>query len=423
MRVLHLIDPASPGGSGCTLHLLAEAVKRLNSVEHRVIVLGNRRHADVARRCGVRPWGQVQPPLNIPMLARHSMKRLARLMQSAAGRFDIVHAWTAESALLATIAFPDAQRMATLPVGPVTGPSVDMLVRLLQRRPMPLCASSSGVFREFESLGVDSELLSVLPPGVNPQSVHMLSRKTLHKRWGVDRDTFVVGLLSEPPNWSDAHLAVDIIARPVSAGRSIRVVLHPRAFRRVEAEYWSRELGQFDFVITEPQLSEPWRIVRGLDMAFMIGSDANALDLRESGSLLSVFTGGGRRLRPMPGIMHLLWAMAAERPVVAEASDAVRDVLEDGVNGLLVNQRDIIAAADRIKRLYDDRTLAGRIGAAALERIEEDFHISAFCVRLKDTYQHVIDGLPPHVLGVDHRPWVARKRMDETETEPQWTMR
>lgn len=423
MRVLHLIDPASPGGSGCTLHLLAETVHRLNSIDHGVIVLGNRRHTDLARRCGVRVWGQIPAPLNIPLMARHSMKKLARMMQSAAGAFDIVHAWTVESALLSILTFPHCKRLATLSVGPRTGPTVELLNKLLKRHPMPMCAASSGVFREFESLGVAAELLSVLPPGVNPESVHMLPRAQLHERWNIDTDTFVIGLLSEPPDWADAHLAVDIIARPRAAGRNIRVVVHPRAFRRVEAEFWSRELGWHDFIITDPQLSEPWKLVNGLDMAFMIGSESNALDLSESGSPLSMLTGGERRLRPMPGIMPLLWMMAGELPVVAEASDAVRDVLEDSVNGLLINQRDIIAAADRIKRLHDDPTLAGRIGAAARQRVEQDFHISSYCVRLKDTYEHIIEGLPPHVLGVDNRPWVARKRMENKAEEPEWTMR
>ena len=90
-------------------------------------------------------------------------------------------------------------------------------------------------------------------------------------------------------------------------------------------------------------VAEPWRIVHGLDAAMLIGGDLNSMDLRGTGSPFARLTGGGRRLRPMPGIMPLLWAMSAGVPVVAEASDAVRDVVEDGRTGLLVNQHDINA--------------------------------------------------------------------------------
>jgi glycosyltransferase involved in cell wall biosynthesis len=110
------------------------------------------------------------------------------------------------------------------------------------------------------------------------------------------------------------------------------------------------------------------------------------MDLAGAGSPFSLLTGGGRRLRPMPGIMPLLWVMSAAVPVIAEASDVMRGVIEDGSTGLLVDQHDLNGASDRIMRIYDDPTIAGRIGSEARRVVRRDFHVSAFCVRLKETY-------------------------------------
>ena len=405
---MHLIDPGSPGGGGCTLALLAEAVHRLNSVEQQVIIIGNRRRTDLARRCGVRPGGQLNAPLGMPALARHAARKLKQAFHNASQEFDIIHAWTARSALLALLAFPESRRVATMSIGPVTSPELELFVTLLRRRPMPIITTSTGVFREYESLGIDPELLSILPPAVNGQSVLMRPRGELRRRWDVADDTFVIGLLSEPASWADAQQAVDISARPAACNRNIRVILHRRATRRLDAIRWVRGLGWNDFVVTDDEAAEPWRIVNGLDAALLVGRDMNAINLREAGGAGAILLGGGRRLRPMPGIMPLLWALAARTPVIAEQSDAVRDVIDDGINGFLLRPGDYMTAAERLTRMYDDRTIGHRLGGAGLETVRTRFDISAYAVRLKDTYEHIMQGLPPHVLGVDHRPWVAR---------------
>ena len=52
-------------------------------------------------------------------------------------------------------------------------------------------------------------------------------------------------------------------------------------------------------------------------------------------------------------------------PIVASAIGAMRDVIEDGVSGLLVPPEDRAALADAVTRLLQDRGLAQRLGARA----------------------------------------------------------
>jgi glycosyltransferase involved in cell wall biosynthesis len=68
----------------------------------------------------------------------------------------------------------------------------------------------------------------------------------------------------------------------------------------------------------------------------------------------------------------LLEAMGAGRAVVASGVAGVPDVVEDGIHGLVVPERDPAALAAAITRLLADPDLARRLGAAARARVERE---------------------------------------------------
>jgi hypothetical protein len=411
VRALHLIDPGNPGGGACTLRLLADAQARLTSVDHVVLLIGNRRHEDLARRCGAAPAGRLAPPLNQPALAApfsRAFRRFVDRHERAGGAFDVVHAWSARSAILAGAALPSHRRLATLSLGPVSGFMMQVLATINERRPTPMLATSVAVKRDYVAMGLSGDHIEVLRPAVHPEAVEHEARDAIRARWGVaaggngDGATFVIALLAEPLNWCDARAAASIMALAAEAGRDVVLLVHPRAGRREEARRWTAALGLDHRIVLEDDLAEPWRVMHGLDAALLLGDDTSTLDLRRAGSAFSLLLGGGRRVRPMPGVMPALWAMSAGVPVIAEAGFAVREIIDDGVTGLLVPPRDVNQAADRIVRLCDDRTIAGRIGAAAKARVHERFHVSAYCVRLKDVYERIVGGRDARVVAEEN---------------------
>lgn len=68
-------------------------------------------------------------------------------------------------------------------------------------------------------------------------------------------------------------------------------------------------------------------------------------------------------------------AMLSERPVVATKTGGVPELVEDGVNGLLVPPRVPEALAAALDRVLNDRTLAARLAAAGRERALRDFSL------------------------------------------------
>jgi glycosyltransferase involved in cell wall biosynthesis len=66
----------------------------------------------------------------------------------------------------------------------------------------------------------------------------------------------------------------------------------------------------------------------------------------------------------------LLEAMAAGRPVVATRVGHVASIVDDGIEGFLVEVGDVAAIADRLTRLLTDASLAQSMGVAARTRAE-----------------------------------------------------
>lgn len=66
----------------------------------------------------------------------------------------------------------------------------------------------------------------------------------------------------------------------------------------------------------------------------------------------------------------LLEAMACGLPCVSSATGGARDIVRDGVNGLLAPPSDPVALAERLGRVIGDAGLRRRLGAAAREEAE-----------------------------------------------------
>lgn len=86
--------------------------------------------------------------------------------------------------------------------------------------------------------------------------------------------------------------------------------------------------------------------------------------------------------------LSLLEAAATARPMVGFDAPGVRDLIEDGVNGVLVPLGDAEGLAEALKRLAEDPDLRARLGAAARNTVEQRYaarHIGAQLVDLIET--------------------------------------
>jgi glycosyltransferase involved in cell wall biosynthesis len=86
----------------------------------------------------------------------------------------------------------------------------------------------------------------------------------------------------------------------------------------------------------------------------------------------------------------LIEACAASRPIVTTDVTGCREVVTDGVNGLLVKVRDAEALAAGLQRLLGDADLRVRLGAAGRQRAVVEFDVRAVVRATLDLYKEML---------------------------------
>jgi glycosyltransferase involved in cell wall biosynthesis len=89
--------------------------------------------------------------------------------------------------------------------------------------------------------------------------------------------------------------------------------------------------------------------------------------------------------------MTLLEAMAAGKPVIASHVGAIPNVVEDGINGLLVMPGDSSGLYDALARLLNAPDLCRRMGAQAHEWIGHNFTSEIMAKRYRLLYDEVLE--------------------------------
>jgi glycosyltransferase involved in cell wall biosynthesis len=78
-----------------------------------------------------------------------------------------------------------------------------------------------------------------------------------------------------------------------------------------------------------------------------------------------------------------LEAMAFSKPVVAAAAGGATDVIEDGINGLLVPPRDTGQLAQALGRLLNDEALRAELGRRGAEMVRQMYQFEVFRAELE----------------------------------------
>ena len=98
----------------------------------------------------------------------------------------------------------------------------------------------------------------------------------------------------------------------------------------------------------------------------------------------------------------LLDAMACSRAIVATRAGGIPEIVEDGVNGLLVPPRDAAALARAIVALLSDETLRRRLGEAGFARVNERFTVERMVEETASVYARVAGR--PHAADTANLP-------------------
>ncbi len=187
--------------------------------------------------------------------------------------------------------------------------------------------------------GIDPARISVLPnPVIAPD---LPDRDQLRRKHGFDGPTLVFAGRLAPQK------SLDVALEALRVNDGVSLVLAGDGPDREQVQALARELGlegRARFLGAQPR-SVVFELLRAADAVLLSSSWEN-----------------------FPHVV--VEALAVGTPVLATAAGGVTEVLEDGVNGLMVPPGDSRALAEAIRRFFADEELRARLTAAAAPSAE-----------------------------------------------------
>jgi glycosyltransferase involved in cell wall biosynthesis len=333
VRILQVIQELSTGGAESIVrHLIATAIETGDDAA--VACAGDPQVPDGVE-CFSLPFLRRGPTL-VP----HASRRLRRAID--AFKPDVVHCHNPGMAVVTALATRRGRIVpAAVTVHGVPPSDERRAARLLRLAGLPVVACGPGVAASLASHRLD--VLCTIVNGVGPPPPPA-DRDAACVSWNLAaglRLVLAVGRLA-PQKRHD--VAVHAVARVPDAAL---VVLGEGPLRR-NLEGLALELGVADRVRFPGTHPNPRTLLAVAD-AVVHPSDWEGMPLA------------------------VVEAMSVARPIVATAVPGTRELLRDGVDGLLVPAGDPTALSEALRRVLDDPDLAHRLGSVAAHRWASEF--------------------------------------------------
>ena len=91
------------------------------------------------------------------------------------------------------------------------------------------------------------------------------------------------------------------------------------------------------------------------------------------------------------GLIVVKEAGACGLPVVGSVHGGIPEIIDEGVTGFLVQERDVGGLSDRLGSLLADEALRERMGAAARAKMEREYDVRERVSELEDLYDEAIE--------------------------------
>ena len=86
----------------------------------------------------------------------------------------------------------------------------------------------------------------------------------------------------------------------------------------------------------------------------------------------------------------VLESLASGTPVITTRVGAIPDVVQDGVQGILLRSHDPVTVADAIQEFLEDRARLARMSRAAVSRAESEYSVDRLALQFTRLYQEVM---------------------------------
>ena len=294
-----------------------------------------------------------------------TFRKLLRVLRER--RIDVVHTHTTHGlvdACLCKLFMWKLRVVHTFHFGnyPHTRPRIIMMERLFSRFANRLVAVGQAQKRQLQALfGFADERVGVILNGVTMPTGHGDPEfKQCHGAEG----TLVIGTIATLIEQKGLPDLMRVARRVVDAGFNVTFVIVGEGQLRPQLEALRHELG------LDERVKLPGWITNAAEVALP------QFDVFFQPSLWEAMS------------VVILEAMATARPIVATRVGETPQILEDGVDGLLVQPRDIDGMTAALTRVLSDATFRAGLGAAARRKVDGRFTVE----HMTRAYERVYKG-------------------------------
>jgi glycosyltransferase involved in cell wall biosynthesis len=290
-------------------------------------------------------------------------------------RPDILHAHDYKTDILAVLLgrWFGARTLTTMHGFVSRGGRLEVYYRLdhwALRRLDHVVAVSDDLYQMLPALGIPPTRRSLLPNGIDVQQfARRRSTREARASLGMDASRLVIGAVGRLAAEKGFDLLIQAFDRILGTGLDAELVIVGEGQERPRLEALIAQLGRGDRVRLLGYQAE----VRHLYEAF----DVFALSSRREG---------------LPNVV--LEAMALEVPVVATRVAGVPGMIEDGIDGLLVEPESVDELTAALQRLLPDGDLRRRLAAGARHTIESRYSFTARMERMGLIYDRLLATRP-----------------------------
>ena len=367
-RAIPLPDPNEKYGLADRVYRLdapRNALLRLYRVLSLLLVCGWRAPGSVVRAVNVVRYGKIAATLGL-------LHAVLILVRHGARQYDVIHAEFGTYGPLA---------LQLVETGALKGRIVTSFrgydaTKFLQARPNAYDALFGS---RVLCLPVSRALAArIIQAGCDPTRVRIhhsgiqCARFPYRERTRAGSDATKIAMVGRLVEKKGIGYGIKAVAQVIASGRDLSCTIIGEGPMRTELEQLIRDLdvGAHVRMVGSKSHDEVIRVMNEADI--LIAPSVTAGDGDEEG---------------IPNTLKE--AMAMGMPVIGTMHAGIPELIEDGVSGLLVPERDVAALSDRLKHLVDNPESWAVMGHEGRRRIEAEFDIN----KLSDELLGIYSGL------------------------------
>ena len=293
-----------------------------------------------------------------------SFRKLARVIRER--RIDVVHTHTShglvDACLCKLLLFRRLKVVHTFHFGnyPHTRPRIMWMERVFSRFANRLYAVGEVQRRQLQRVyGFSDRAIGTVWNGVGIET--HAGDPAFATRIGAE-DHLIIGTIATYIEQKGLRDLMHVARRVLDSGHKVRFVVVGEGQLRPELEALARSLGVDGHVILTGWVTHAAQVA------------LPHFDIFFQPSLWEAMS------------MVVLEAMAAGKPLVVTRVGENSQIIEDGVDGLLVNPKDVDGMAAALERLITDASLRQRLSDAARRKVEQRFSVSHMATSYEDVY-------------------------------------